>query len=268
MCGILFFMKEFNENIEHEPKHNIVIVDIMRHGTTEYKEFEMTAEEKSKLEKTPRDLTEQGEKEVKETAEKIINTIDPEKDIVVLWSSPAWRAQGSEEIIKELLEENGIEVYKDSAIKTIRNFDQKDKEYLGQIWEKAAQAGQPTDLVYAKNPEFQEKSDKFESQPEVKVRAEHFFNNIRRIAESIDLKGKRLRIISVSHFEVVNPIMEDVFCYKVEDNQGVRKGENMSFTFDYEKDSKNMEISGDFRGKHIENISFDKNEKHFVVNKE
>lgn len=253
----------FLEKRESEPKHNVIIVDFLRHGTTEYQENFATHEEKLAMNGNyPRDLTPKGEQEVKETVEKIVHTINPETDIVVLWSSPAWRAQGSEDILRELLEEHEIPVYKDSSVKSMRNFDQHDKEFMNNLWDSLAPIGKSAELMYARDPEFQEKNEKFESQPEVKRRAERVFHYIQHLAEHAHLQGKRLRIIGVSHFEFLNPMIEEIFGPKVESGQGVAKGEEMRVTFDYSPGKKEMKISADFRGEHKEDIEFSA-DRHF-----
>lgn len=256
------------ENIEKEPEHNIVEVDLMRHGSTKYLEDYTSKEDKEKMKmdgKYPRDLTPKGEQEIFESAEKIIDKIDPEKEIVVLWSSPAWRAQGSEEIISELLAKKGVEAYKDSSIFSMRNFDQYDPKFVDYYWlELAPSLGKPAEGMYFSDPEFQEKNDKFESQPEVKKRAGRVFNWIRYLAEHAKLKGKKLHIIGVSHFEFFNPIISDIFNYEIEEGQGIKKGESLSMQFDFDKSSKELKISADFRGEHKSSIIFDKEKRTFL----
>ena len=254
------------ENREAEPKHNIVVVDFLRHGSTEYLE-NFTSEEKKKQMngEFPCDLTPEGEAEVRKTAEQIVQMVDPNNEIVVLWSSPAWRAQGSEDFIRELLTEKGIEIYKDSPISSMRNFDQHDKQFMNNIWKKLAPTGKSAEVIYSSDPEFQEKNEKFESQPEVRKRAEKVFNWIRYLSEHADLKGKRLHVIGVSHFEFINPIMEDIFGHKVEEGYGVQKGECMTIKFDYNPADKEMVISADFRGEHKDGINFDKNKRKFFI---
>lgn len=254
------------EKKESEPKHNVVIADFLRHGTTEYLEASATQEEKEALKnELPKDLTPKGEQEVKETAKEIVSTINPKTDIVVLWSSPAWRAQGSEDILKELLKDRGISVYKDSSINSMRNFDQRDKEFMADLWKNLASAGKSPELMYARDPDFQEKNEKFESQPEVKRRAERVFHYIQYLTEHAHLQDKRLRIIGVSHFEFLNPIIEEIFGTKIEQNEGLNKGEKMSITFDYNPKSKEIKISADFRDEHKEDISFDKKSRRFIA---
>jgi len=256
------------ESREEEPKHNVIIVDFLRHGTTQYLENSISFEDREALNgKHPRDLTPEGELEVKKTVEKIVQKINPETDIVVLWSSPAWRAQGSEEILRELLEEKGIEIYKDSSIKSMRNFDQHDEEFMKDLWDKIAPTGKSAELMYSRDPELQEKNDKFESQPEVKRRAGRVFNQIRYLAEHANLKGKRLHIIGVTHFEFINPIMEDIFGLKVEEGKGIEKGEEITIKFDYNPQIKEMKISADFRGEHKDQINFDKEKRVFTIEK-
>lgn len=249
-------------------KRNIVVVDFIRHGETEYLEDVFSDEEKLQMgSKYPRDLTPEGERQVRENAKIVVDNIDPDNEIVILWSSPAWRAQGAEEIIQELLGERGIEVYKKSTISTMRSFDQKDQEYMDNLWEELADNGKIDDAVYERDPMFQQKSDRFESQPEVIKRVGRFFNSIRYFVEHADLSGKKLHIIGVSHFEFLNPLMEDIFDFRVDDDEGIKKGEDITITFDYDKDSEEMVISADFRGAHKDGIVFDKKIRKFIIKK-
>lgn len=254
------------ERREGEPKHNIIIVDFLRHGASFYME-DKTPEEKKKemMGKYPRDLTPEGEKGVEETVEKIVETVDPENDTVVLWSSPAWRSQGSEDILIEKLKERGIPIHKDSAIPSMRNFDKYDNEFMEKFWEELAPTGKSAELAYARNPEFQEKNDKFESQPGVKRRAERTLHYIGYLAKHANLEGKRLRIIGVSHFEFLNPIIEDIFGSKVEKGEGINKAENVQIVFDYNPENNEIKISADFRDEHKENIVFDRQRRHFIA---
>jgi len=256
------------ESRETEPKNNIVIVDFLRHGTTEYLEYFMPEEEKKKIgDKIPRDLIPEGEAEVRKTAEQIAQKIDPKNEIVVLWSSPAWRAQGSEDIVKEELTKRGVEVYRDSEISSMRNFDQYDKQFMNDFWKSLVPTGKSAEIIYSSDPKFQKKNEKFESQSEVRRRAGRVFNWIRYLAEHADLKGKKLHIIGSSHFEFLNPIMEDIFMYKVEEGQGIKKGENLSIQFNFNPSNKELSISADFRGEHKDGITFDKEHRKFVLPK-
>lgn len=254
------------ESQESEPKHNIIIVDFLRHGTSKYLETSTSEEKKNQMNgEFPRDLTPEGEEEVRKTVEEIVQKINPQNEAIVLWSSPAWRAQDSEAIIRELLAKKGIEIYKDSAISSMRGFDQRDKNFMNDLWEKLALTKKSVEIMYARDQEFQEKNEKFESQPEVRRRAERVFNWMRYLAERAELKGKKLHFIGVSHFEFSNPIMEDIFGYKVEEGDGVHKGENMTIQFDFNKNSKELVISACFRGECKEGIGFDKNNRKFFI---
>jgi broad specificity phosphatase PhoE len=237
---------------EGEPRNNNVVVDFLRHGESEYKN-------------EGKDLTTKGELQITESAKKIVESIDPQGDIVVLWSSPAPRAQGSEEIIKELLLEKGVKVYKESEISSLRNFDHKDEEFVLKIWPMLKAQGRTAEEAFDQDPLFQEKNDKFESQPEVRERANRVFNWIRYVAEHADLQGKRLRIIGASHSEILNPVMEDLFGYKVEEGGGVKNGEDLRISFDYDRDSHESDITAEFRGERRDGIIFDKKRRRFVT---
>lgn len=249
------------ENKEKEPKIQTVEVDFLRHGESTYKERHA---EKDKKEE---DLTELGKQQILEQAENLASSIDRENEIVVLWSSPAWRAQDSIEIIKQIFLEKGIDVAHEKTIPLMRQIREKDLEYMGGVWQKAKDAGVSGDLVVTRDPEFQEESDKFESYPEIQHRAESVYNWIRYIAEKIDAKGKKLHIIGVGHVEFLEPVMEQLFDFDIEKGEGIRKGEVMKVTFVYDKDNEKMEISSDFRGQHKDNIVFDKNERKFLIDR-
>ncbi len=245
--------------LEKEPHLNKIVADFLRHGETNYlEEFHNTSE-------PVRDLTPEGEIQVKETAKKIIETIDPEREIIVLWSSPAWRAQGSEELILELLEEKGIPVYKDSTIPQMVNFRKYDKEYFQGLWQIYGATGKSFDAIYAKDPDFQELNEKFETIHEVKRRAEKVFYHIANLAKVAKLDGKTLHIIGVSHFEFLNPIMEEIFGHDVEQGHGVKRGEDIHIEFTYDLDQNKLLVGAVFRGERKDNIEFDMTEKKFIV---
>jgi len=258
--------KKYFENKELEPKHNVVTAFFLRHGETEYLENKTSAEDKLLMKDDyPNDLTAEGETNVRISAERIAQKINPEKDIVIFWSSPAWRAQGSEKIIREEFEKCGISILKDSSISLMKDLEHYDKAFMVNLWEDIIQEGKSPDLVYAHDPKFQEKNDKFETQPEVKKRAEAVFNYIRYLAEHLDLKGKRLCIVGVSHFEFLNPVIEDIFETKIEKGEQIKRGEEVVFDFDYNTNTKDMTISADFRNGNKKEITFDKEKRYFKL---
>ncbi|MFA5188990.1 MAG: phosphoglycerate mutase family protein [Patescibacteria group bacterium] len=242
------------EKKEKEPGQTKVEVDFIRHGKSSYTE-------------QGRDLTPEGEKQVLASAREIIEKINPTKEIVVLLSSPAARAQGSAEIITGLMEEKGIEIYKRGVVSSMRNFDQKDNKYLEGLWQDAEKAGVSADQIYAKHPKYQDMNEKFETQGEVRKRAARVFNWIRYLAEHAKKTDKTIHIIGVSHFEFLNPIMEDLFDFKVEEGKGITYGEDLRIRFDFARQSKKLAISAEFRGQKKDNIIFDKKTRKFIIEK-
>jgi hypothetical protein len=104
---------EFREK-ERDPR--VPIINIVRHGETDYKElndptfkFDPEAPE-FKLDAEHLDLTEEGIKNILETAQQLVATIDKENEVVVLYSSPNFRARSSNLLIEKVLVENGITV--------------------------------------------------------------------------------------------------------------------------------------------------------------
>ena len=240
---------ETEKLFEKEPAHNVIIVDFIRHGESSYLEEGL-------------DLTSKGVKQIYERAVVLAKTINPKEEIVVYWSSPNVRAQGSERILHQVLREHEIEVFKTSEIRSLRTFDQKDVEFMDELWD---ELGDDLMLQYSRGE--LENEEKFESQREVKQRVGRVFNWIRYLAEHANLEGKKLRIVGVSHFEVLNPIMEDLFDYRIEEGQEMENAENIRITFDYDPVSKETKISADFRDQHRENIIFDKKQRKFLTKK-
>ena len=242
-------MIEGPENkFEKEPQHNIVIADFIRHGETEYKNHGL-------------DLTTRGVKQVAESAKKIAESIDKEKDIVIIWNSPATRAQGSGRILRQVLREHDIEIHSVSEIRLMRNCDVKDEEYSKYLF----RTMKLVDIQrgYAKGEIVN--NNQFEPQESVKKRAGRVYAGIASLARSAELQGKRLRIIGASHFEFLNPIMEDIFGCKMDEGEEMRFSEDLRLVFDFEKMSKKMNISADFRHEHKENIQFDEKSQHFQM---
>src|SRR3989344_2204647 len=109
----------------------------------------------------PLDLTDPGVQEVKSSVESIINEINPENEIIVTWSSPAWRAKDTMSIVRSALDEQGIKTHKESVIPTVRNFDQHDIEYLNNFWKELAKTGRSPELAYPLDEQFQVEDPRF-----------------------------------------------------------------------------------------------------------
>ena len=240
----------FEEGHEHENERSqpAVTVHLVRHGSTSYLEDDSPPEEKENLTSLQRrDLTDQGIAEITEYAKTLVAGIKPANSIVVLWSSPAWRAQGSESIIKEALETAGIEVVKLTANQLMRPFDKRDRKSTLHHLEATSDRYQSADAVYARAPIFQSPHPDFESQPEVVLRSYRILHLLQEMASHVQTNGKELHIIAISHFEFINPVMEELFGYRVEDGQGIQKSEDMSISFQYDQKTEVTRISATFR---------------------
>lgn len=245
---------------EDQPRIQTVEVDFMRHGESTYKERHSEERES--------DLTELGKQQVVEQANKLASSIDKANEVVILWASPAWRTQDSVELIKEVFRKEGIEIARESTIPLMRQIRENDLEYMDGVWQKAKDEGINGDLIVTRDPEFQKTSDKFESYPEIQQRARGVYNWVHHIAEKVDTKGKKLRIIGVGHMESLEPIMETLFDYDIEQGEGIKKGEAMKVTFNFDRSTKKMSIAADFRGQHKEGIAYDKKQRVFVTDHE
>lgn len=109
------------EKKEREPNNDVPIIDVVRHGKTDYKElndasfkFDPDAPD-FLLDSEHLDLTEAGIQDVKRSAEQIVSSIEPDKEAVVLITSPNYRAQSSILLIEQVLKQKGITILNSST---------------------------------------------------------------------------------------------------------------------------------------------------------
>lgn len=103
------------ESREKEPKIDSVVLFVVRHGKTQYLERDnviRTGKWKPEL----YDITEEAEKDLDETTENLSKELNPDKHIVVFFSSPRARALRSREQLEQRLREKGFEVLEQDPI--------------------------------------------------------------------------------------------------------------------------------------------------------
>jgi broad specificity phosphatase PhoE len=239
------------ESKEGGPKQQEIVVDLIRHGATEY-----TGEYP--------DITEKGKEEIENTAKRIAATIDPQKEIVVFWSSPLTRAMGSAEIIKEVFTRCGIEIVKQSSVSSLRQMEIKDLNFILGLFDKARKEKKVPGKVFLEDKTWAGiTSDKVETRSEMQKRIDRAMNYLRYLVEHVDTKGKRLRIISVTHLEIIQPIIQEIFS---EDTGNLLKtSEDFEIVMKHNKDSDETEIEFSFRGIKKRGYKFDKETRKFIL---
>lgn len=108
--------------MENLNKNSSLHIDIFRHGQAKYEQGEVEIKEAD-------DLTKEGIREVKISAEKLADFIRPDEEVEI-WSSPRGRTLQTAKIIAETLEQKGIHLRKKGNAEDlgIKVFDQ-----LGEI---------------------------------------------------------------------------------------------------------------------------------------
>jgi len=238
----------------------------VRHGRTPYHEYEHDPAFNLTLgDERPFDLTPDGVNDVLQTALILERTLKKD-DSVVLWSSEAWRAIDSRGVIKEVLLASGIKILKENTVRSLRPFDVFKQEFVTkEIIHVPDGASVIRANRYFRDPDFQIPNSNFEVSSHVRMRALKISNWLRFLAETGDLKGKPLNIIATTHYEVMYPLMEDIFGFTLEKRQEPRKGEGMSIEFEFDKISKEMTITAECRGIKKEGIVFDEKTRKFKV---
>lgn len=248
---------------------NVVIFDMVRHGRTPYHEYENDPQFNESLgDERLFDLSRKGVVDVLKTARVLVRAVS-QNERIVLWSSESWRARDSREIIKKKLIRAGIEIFKESIIRSLRPFDVFNQNFVkSEIIEVPKGASFVRSNRLFRDPDFQTPNKNFEVSSLVRRRAERVYNWVRYLAKTGDLQGKPLHIIATTHYEIMYPIMEDVFGFTLEKGQEPKKGEGMRIRFEYDKLTEQMTITAECRGIKKEGIVFDEKTRKFKVPRE
>jgi broad specificity phosphatase PhoE len=225
----------------------VLVVDFVRHGDTTYKEFD--AMDGSPYEV---DLTNEGIRKVEEYADQLVERVKPD-ETVVFWVSPAWRTITTKEVIEKKLQEKGIPVYKDSVIKLLRPMDQYDKEKMGGIWDELEASGDDQGHFVATHESMKDKNEVVEGYTSSARRGQRVLSYLNYVANNIADKDKKMRIICIGHFEVLQDILTKQFDKSIDDTSTyINKGEGYEITFS--KVGEEIKVSGSYRGENIDDI--------------
>jgi len=262
---------------EKEIDLNVPVIDIIRHGETEYKEltnpnFKFKPEDPDfKLDQKHLDLSLEGIENILKTAKNIESRIDKENEIVLFVTSPNYRAESSALLIKDYLEKAGIlTVDKYLKSKNIEQIRFQPTEKGGKVgideWieadkkfrkEEAQGKNIPPEKAHRRIAErigkeweeiFSEDYEKIDKRFERFLR--HMINIKMYFSEKTktELKNKKIRIIILTHEEIPSRYIQKIFG----ENVGLQKAQNLEL-----QPNKQM-----LKGKeiNIKNILYSKNE--------
>ena len=174
-----------------------LVVNLIRHGESPYKE-------------TFPDLTERGKNQAEKTVVALLSSIEPGEKIII-WCSPMARAKGTAHIIREELRKEGIEIVRQSVISSLRPVKVYDQEFVHNFWKQAMSEGKRPDELYLTDEIFNgEKNDKIETHKEVERRVYRLINFFRLFSGKMS-QSECIRIVCITHFEIVNPIISQIF---------------------------------------------------------
>jgi broad specificity phosphatase PhoE len=240
-----------------EDNINIPVIDIVRHGETDYKElldpdFKFNPRGESfKLDEEHLDLNSEGIRNILRTAEKMEQRIDKEKEVIMFVTSPNFRAESSMLLIKDHFEKSGITTIdkylraenlrqikirsgKDEGKLKVKDWMSEHKKFISQD---ETNAKLPPEIVHHTLIEKlgMEWEDLFrEDYPDIDKRFERFLRHMINIRMHFsektreELKGKRLRIIALTHEELPSRFVRKVFG----DNIGLQKAQNFELVPD------------------------------------
>jgi broad specificity phosphatase PhoE len=239
-------VSEVSEQIERAENFVPVTITVIRHNLTSYKElqdpnfqFDPSVKE---LDSETLDITEQGIAGMRATAEDLASRIDTDKEVIYVVTSPQYRAQSSLLVLIDELRKRGIEVVNDPAqpdtehtiLPNLRQNsfkDPKDQDTGTEAWLKAA------NTWWSEDPEGNKKMmlphlahaevakilghNLSEILDESHTEAfERFMRTMRHIANTGNyltsetraaLKGKKLRVIVLTHEELPSAFLQHAF---------------------------------------------------------
>lgn len=247
-----------------ETDFEVPIIDVVRHGPTEYKElrnkdfkFDPTARDFA-LDEKHLDLTAEGINSIHETANQLISRINKEKEAVLILTSPNFRAHSSALIIEHDLREAGVPLLGDcfrksppNAKRRVRTNQQRiaPARNLRQVgigpnmvvpdWVKADasfRAAHPSHINAFPWDAYQEIARRMgkdlseiftEGSEKIDLRFNRFVRHINNLYRYLGpetrkrLKGKRLRVIALTHEEVPAVFTKDTLGHA----ENVKKGQ-------------------------------------------
>lgn len=230
-----YSIEQIQEDKEQEPKIKVPIINVIRHGSTEYKElqdpnFQFNSEaEDFELNSEHLDLNEKGIEEINETADQLADTIDKEKEVIVLVTSPNFRAHSSTLLLEQRLRQRGITILNpEREIKKSRSLRQ-----ITQRPESSTAEWMVKDQAYRKESPDHQKEPADEAIPkiarllgkdiseiftedfdEIDNRFQRFLRHMTNLDYWLqdetkdDLADKKIRVVCLTHEEILAKFMK------------------------------------------------------------
>ncbi|MBU1075617.1 histidine phosphatase family protein [Patescibacteria group bacterium] len=220
--------------VEKERNPQVPIIDIVRHGRTDYKElkdpnfnFDSKAEDFT-LDTEHLDLNEDGIADAEGAARQLLATIDKDNEVVILVTSPNFRAHSTALVIEDVLVSNGVTLLNSGRTmetSQLRQINIANKEDLPE-WIAADKKYREEDPMRFKgSPDKMHKAiaaslgkelkEVFtEDYGEINTRFEDYLRHMTNIYDYLNektkqqLAGKIIRIVTLTHEELPAKFMQ------------------------------------------------------------
>lgn len=271
-------------NKELEPKDRKISIIFMRHGQSNYEDFQNRLKGGEARDKTllP-DLNEAGVKNITEKAEQLAQAFDKEHDLVVIWTSPELRAIGTGQIIEEVLEKAGVTVIRNKEISSLAeaHADTVDKlkmspqkfhsyfdlsglteEQLQEVSEAKAVMDDPN-IPFGeawRNYAGKEKFENIEGTDVPKKRFNRVVNSFFRLKKVMKPSdpSKNLKFICINHEDLPNHLLEYAFDKGLINHKGLGNGETVELAIESEDN-----VTANHQGEEKQ-LLFDREKREFV----
>lgn len=265
MKNISYENRVLESAIEREPNPHVPTIDIVRHGRTDYKElkdpnfeFDPTAEGFG-LNPEHLDLNKDGIADAEGAARQLLTIIDKDNEVVILVTSPNFRAHSTALIIEEALLGNGVEVLNAGRIMQTLKLGQikiRDKEDLPE-WISADKAYRDEDPSRFRQPSDEahpaiaarlgkELGEIFsEDYGGIDKRFEDYLRYMTNVYKNftpetqVALRGKKLRIVTLTHEELPAKFMKR----SLDTKENLKKGQILEIQpYDFIEEGQDNEI--------------------------
>lgn len=247
-------MEKFEQKIER--KENEVFasdlrVDFIRHGEPFYTEEEL---EKGEMEGL---LSDKGIKEIERLGEELGETINKDKELIVIWVSPRKRVLQSSIIIADKLKEKGVDVYRMKVRESLRDV-KLGNDFIDEIFE----AGELDNWM-----EYWSQKDSLpigtEEPKDVKKRVNRILTYLERIARKVKpINNKKIHFLCIGHEEIVRDLLEESFSVGTKKGTGPEYAEFVRVDIAKSENDKDAELDLKFRGKN-NTLGFSKENRNF-----
>lgn len=226
--------EETNETLKRSPDARLTF---FRHGEANYEYVEGEG-------KFDGPLKEEGRKRVEDAAKEFAQSVEPENEIIVIWSSPFQRTLETADIIMQELEKRGIKIIRSSPKPVDSLAMSRITEEYGQ---RAMELGFANHYaVFLDESESGTLPEGVESAEKIHKREKRWLEYARRASKNVKPENnKKLHIVAVGHETSVDKLLTSTFDRSVTQGGGTKNAEKVEIDFYNDSEDFTVHFAGE-----------------------